>query len=73
MRVHGFPELSSPIEGMKRDSLVKHVRAVLQAVVPKSHEKVVKLNDYYNFILVANLLNPHPLELQEFRVQICPK
>ena len=41
--VDGFPELTTTLEEMKRDSLVTFVRAVFRAVVPKNHEKVLIL------------------------------
>ena len=43
LRMEGFPELSKPIESMKKGEVVTYVRSVLRHIVPKDHEKVFKM------------------------------
>ena len=65
LRIEGFPELSKPIESMKRGEVVSYVRNVLRYVVPKDHEKVLKI--FMNFkILLLAVLRSHYLQSIQF-------
>ena len=65
LKVEGFPELTEPIDGMKKDKVLGYVRNVLRHVVPKGHEKVslmfvifkITIWDCFTITIVAIIFN----------------